>query len=235
MLAPTLQTRWIEVGRLISKTFAMATIADSVEKDQRVVFHDVAWDVYLGLSRARGESATRLTFHRGVLEIMTLSQLHERLSRLLHRFVVELTQELGLELASVGSTTMNAKEVVAGAEADESYYIRHEAVVRDREEYDPAVDPPPDLAIEVDLSSKSSSRLAVYATLGIPEVWQYDGSDLVFKVLGVDGAYCVADRSLSFPSLASADLEVFLKRRGTIGENALARELREWARSHLAG
>jgi Uma2 family endonuclease len=212
----------------------MATIAVPASGDQRVVFHGVSWETYLGLLQARGEGALRLSYHRGVLEIMTLSQLHERLSRLLHRFVIEITQELGLEVASVGSTTMHAEQIKSGAEADESYYIRHEEIVREREEYDPAVDPPPDLAVEVDLSSPSSRRMLVYAELGIPEIWQYDGERLAFKSLAEDRNYHAIERSLSFPALRSADLERFVNRRGTIGENALADEFRQWLRRSLA-
>lgn len=206
----------------------MATIALPVRGDQRIVLHDVAWETYVELLKARGEGVVRLTYHRGVLEIMTLSQLHERLSRFLNRFVVEITQELGLELASVGSTTMHAEELGSGAEADESYYIRHEEIVREREEYDPAIDPPPDLAIEVDLSSSSSRRMLVYAELGIPEVWRYDGERLTFHALGADGIYHAVDQSLSFPLLHRVDLARFVNRRGTLGENALAAEFRQW-------
>jgi Uma2 family endonuclease len=211
----------------------MATITAPVRGDQRVVFHDVAWDTYVGLLKAQGEGLVRLTYHRGVLEIMTLSQLHERLSRLLHQFVKTLTQEYGLEVASAGSTTMHSEQLASGAEADESYYIRHEELVREREEYDPAVDPPPDLAVEVDLSSSSALRMLVYAELAIPELWQYDGERLVFKSLGDDGQYHPIERSLSFPQLRSTDLEPFLKRRGMVGENALEQEFRQWLRQSL--
>ncbi|MGH7192002.1 MAG: Uma2 family endonuclease [Candidatus Saccharimonadales bacterium] len=211
----------------------MATITTPARGDQRVVLHDVSWDTYVGLLKAKGEGVVRLSYHRGVLEIMTLSQLHERLSRFLNRLVIEITQELGLELASVGSTTMHAEELNSGAEADESYYVRNEQIVREREEYDPAIDPPPDLAIEVDLSSTSSRRMLIYAELGIPEVWQYDGEHLVFQSLGDDGRYGVVERSLSFPALRSDDLERFIARRGAVGENALADEFRQWFRESL--
>lgn len=79
---------------------------------------------------------------------MTLSRLHVRLSLHLHNLISALSQELGLEIASVGSTTMHSEQLDVGAEADQSYYIRHEEIVRDRAEFDPAVDPPPDLAVE---------------------------------------------------------------------------------------
>lgn len=211
----------------------MATIAAPIRGDQRVVLHDVSWETYVALSKARGEGIVRFTYHRGVLEVMTFSQLHERLSRFLHRFVLVITEELGMEVASVGATTMHAEQLQSGAQADESYYIRHEEIVREREEYDPAIDPPPDLAIEVDLSSTSSRRMLVYAELGIPEVWQYDGSHLVFQILGDDRKYHRVECSLSFPALLSVDLERFVNRRGTIGEHALAQEFRLWFRKLL--
>ena len=212
----------------------MATIAAPTCSDQRVVLHGVSWETYLDLSEARSEGVVRLSYHHGVLEIMTLSHLHERLSRFLHAFVVEITRELGLELASAGSTTMRAPQADVGAEADESYYIRHEEAIRDREEFDAEVDPPPDLVVEVDLSSPSSRRMLVYAELGIPEVWRYDGERLVFASLGDDGQYHSLERSLSFPALQCGDLEPFIKRHGTKGENALAQEFRQWFHQSLA-
>lgn len=208
----------------------MATIATEVHNDQRVVFQDVPWGIYLGLLKASWAGHLRLTYHRGVLEIMTLSKLHEILSELLDNFIKVLTKEYGLEVQSTGSMTMHAEELQSGGEADKSYYIRHEAVVRDREEYDPAIDPPPDLAVEVDLSSKSSRRMLVFAELGVPELWQYDGEHLVFKSLGDDGAYHAIEQSLSFPGLTAADLERFIHRHGTMGENALDEALATWVR-----
>lgn len=211
----------------------MATIAAPVTGDQRLVFHDVPWETYVGLSHARGEALTRLTYHRGVLEIMTLSQLHKRLSELLDNFIKVLTKEYGLEVASTGSMTMHAEELKVGAEADKSYYIRHEEIIREREEYDSAVDPPPDLAVEVDLSSSSSRRMLVYAELGIPELWRYDGERLAFLALGTDGKYDAIERSLAFSGLSSHDLERFIHLRGKMGENALDEELRQWVRASL--
>ncbi|HJT30989.1 MAG TPA: Uma2 family endonuclease [Pirellulales bacterium] len=148
----------------------MATIASPASGDQWVVFHDVPWETYLSLLKARGQDRVRLTYYQGVLEIRTLSKLYEILSEVLGGFVKVLAKEFGLELQSVGSMTMRFEELQAGGEADKSYYIQHEEVVRQREKYDPAVDPPPDLVVEVDLSSSSSRRMLVFAELGIPEL-----------------------------------------------------------------
>jgi Uma2 family endonuclease len=211
----------------------MATIATPLPRDQWIVFHDVSWRTYLDLLRARGEGRVRLTYHRGVLEIMTLSKLHEILSEILDNFVKVLVKEYGLEVQSAGSMTMHHEDLQSGAEADKTYYIRHEEVVREREEYDPTIDPAPDLVVEVDLSSKSSRRMLVFAELGIPELWQYDGERLLFKSLGDDGKYHAIQQSLAFPGLSAADLQTFLDRRGTMGEIALDEALATWVRASL--
>lgn len=208
----------------------MATIATPVRSDHRVVFHDVPWQTYWGLLNARGEGRVRLTYYRGVLEIMTLSKLHEILSEILDNLVKVLVREYGLEVQSAGSMMMHAEELQTGGEADKTYYIRQERAVREREEYDSTIDPPPDLVVEVDLSSSSSRRMLVFAELGIPELWQYDGDRLVFMSLREDGEYHAIGESLSFPGLSATDLQSFLDRRGTMGEIALDEELAKWLR-----
>lgn len=211
----------------------MATIATPIPGDEWIAFDDVPWDTYLSLLKSRGERHVRLTYYRGVLEIMTLSKLHEILSEALDNFVKVLVKEFGFEVQSVGSMTMHSEELRSGGEADKAYYIRHEEIVRDREEYDAATDPPPDLLVEVDLSSRSTRRLLVFAELGIPEVWQYDGERLFFKLLGGDSTYRAIDESIAFPGLTSADLQSFVHRRGTMGEIALDEELAKWVRASL--
>jgi Uma2 family endonuclease len=209
----------------------MATIAAEIPRDHWVVFQDVPWEIYVGLLKARGQGRVRITYYRGVLEIMTLSKLHEILSEVLDNFVKVLVREYGLEVQSVGSMTMHLEELQAGGEADKSYYIQNEEVVREREKYDPAVDPPPDLAVEVDISSSSSRRMLVFAELGIPEVWQHNGERLVFNSLSKKGKYQVVEQSLTFPGLSAADLQSFIDRRGTMGEIALDEELAKWIRA----
>lgn len=209
----------------------MATVATPVQQDHWVVFHDVPWQIYTGLLKARGQGRIRLTYYHGVLEIMTLSKLHEILSEVLGGFVKVIAKEYGQEVQSVGSMTMHLEELQAGGEADKSYYIRHEEVVRERDKYDPAIDPPPDLVVEIDLSSSSSRRMLVFAELGIPELWHYDGDRLVIKSLGDDGKYHLIEQSLSFSGLSAADVQRFLDRRGTIGEIALDEELAKWVRT----
>jgi Uma2 family endonuclease len=196
-----------------------------------IVFYDVPWETYLSLVKANGDGPVRLTYDQGMLEIMAPSCFHERLSQFIDRLIGILTEELGLEISSGGSTTMRSNPARRGAEADQSYHIRNEAAVRGQSEFDPAT--PPDLAVEVDITSSSSKRLPVYSSLGIPEVWRYDGEQLTFLALASDGEYRPITRSLSFPRVSAGDLDTFLAEFDNIGENALVAKFRQWVRQTL--
>ena len=117
----------------------------------------------------------RLTYDRGLLEIMTPLDPHESYKKLLGRFVEALTEELDVEICSLGSRTCSREDLVRGLEPDQCYYIQNEQVVWDKEQIDLNQDPPPDLVIEIDITSSSINRLDLYADLGVPEVWRYDG------------------------------------------------------------
>ena len=149
---------------------------------------------------------------------------------MLFRSVVEATtEELGLEIYSLGSTTWSREDLKRGLEPDECYYIQSEARVRGKTRIDLTIDPPPDLAIEIDITSPSLDRLSIYASLGVPEVWRFDGTQLWIYVLQPDG-YGIQDRSTVLPVLDRTKLLDILGRRTQLGENALIRELRRWVR-----
>jgi Uma2 family endonuclease len=200
---------------------------------QRFLMPSVSWRSYERLLRAFADRpGVRLTYDRGVLEIMTLSHKHENRGHLLGRFVVVLTEELGLPLKSGGSTTLRRRKRRRGLEPDECYWVTREALVRNKDEIDLRHDPAPDLAMEIDITRSSLDRLAIYAALGVPEIWRFDGLDLTFHVLGLDGQYSVTEASVTFPKLAPADLLAFLNLRGQIDENAVVRQFRIWVRQH---
>jgi Uma2 family endonuclease len=100
-----------------------------------------------------------------------------------------------------------------------------------RRRLDLRTDPPPDLAIAVDVSHSSLNRLTVYAALGVPEIWRLDGDTLTFNVLGPQGTYENATVSRSFPLVGPADLIGFLQQARQAGdENAVIRQFRDWIR-----
>jgi Uma2 family endonuclease len=207
----------------------MATVRTSPE--QRLILHGVDWQTYGRLLRAFAHRpGVRLTYDRGILEIRTLSHEHESHVHLLGRLIVALTEELGLPIKGGRSTTFRRRRRRRGLEPDECFWIASEPLVRGKNRINLRTDPPPDLALEVDVSDSSLDRLAIYAALGVPEVWRLEGQTLTCHLLGSDGRYAVSSTSRAFPGLVVADLARFLTLRGQMDENAIVRELRAWVR-----
>jgi Uma2 family endonuclease len=206
----------------------------SLPLEQHFVLDEVDWTTYGRLLRALGNrTALRLTYDRGSLEIMTLSHEHESDSYLLGRLVDALTEELGLPVKGGRSTTFRRRKSKRGLEPDACWWISNEASVRGKIKIDLRVDPPPDLALEVDVTHSSLNRLAIYASLKMPEIWRLDGRVVICHLLDADGQYQVAETSRAFPGLRPAELEGFLKLRGKIDENTIVRQFREWIRQQI--
>ena len=174
----------------------------------------------------------RLTYDQGTLEIKMPLDPHESYKKLLGRLVEALTEELGIEVRSLGSRTCDRQDLAQGLEPDQCYYIQNEPAVWDKEQINLEIDPPPDLAIEVDISSSLINRLSIYADLGVPEVWRYDGQSLMMYQLE-NQQYQSCNHSAAFPLLRAADVERFLELKKTTKENALIRLFREWVGDRL--
>ena len=209
--------------------------AYSIAPGQRFVLRTADWDSYRAFIDLLGQSHVRLTYDRGNLELMTVSYLHEWLKKLLGRFIEILSEELNLHLRSVGSTTLDRAELDRGLEPDQCYYLENEPKVRGRDEIDLNVDPPPDLAVEIEVSRSVLNRLSVYAALRIPEVWRFDGETLHILRLTAAGDYVEVNRSPHFPQLPPAELTAFLGRRHEMSETELVRSFRQWVREQIAG
>jgi Uma2 family endonuclease len=212
----------------------MATVQTPPE--QRFVLYGVSWPEYNRLLRALAERPSlRLTYDRGALELRTLSLEHESLVRFFSLLILALTLELRLPLKGGGSTTFRRRRRRRGLEPDECFWIASEPKVRGKEKIKLPGDPPPDLALEVDISYSTLDRMSIYAALRVPEVWRYDGQALRFHVLAPDGRYLVAAQSLAMPQVASAAVTSLLALRGTMDENALFRHFQSWARQRFGG
>ncbi|MBY0525111.1 MAG: Uma2 family endonuclease [Gemmataceae bacterium] len=202
--------------------------------NQRVVLDGVDWRTYERLLRAFGERrSVRLTYDRGTLEIMILSYEHEGYGYLLGQFVDILAYELEIAMAPGRSTTLRRRKGQRGLESDNCYWIAHEAQIRGKKRIDLRIDPPPDLAMEVDVTHSSMDRMAVYAGLGVPEIWRHDGQVLTFHLLGKDG-YGPDTPSANFPGLKAADVMPFLALLGQMQQTALVLQFRDWIRQQIA-
>ena len=198
-----------------------------------VVLRGVSWATYQALIQdLESEPAKRLTYDQETLEIMTPLPPHEEFKRRMGRLVEVLTEETETEVRSLGSTTWRRADLQKGLEADECYYIQHEAAVRGKAEINLAIDPPPDLAIEVGNTSSSMNRLEIYAALEVPEIWRYDGETPTIYGL-VEGKYAAQEASAALPMLHRGNILRFLQISQTMGETSWVREFRRWVRSQI--
>ena len=150
--------------------------ATLIQSPDRVLLKNISWQTYRSLIKDfEQQPAMRLTYDRGLLEIRMPLDPHETYKKLLGRFVEALTEELGIETRSLGSRTCTREDLARGLEPDQCYYIQNESAVWNKEQIDLRQDPPPDLVIEIDITSSSINRLDIYADIGVPEVWRYDG------------------------------------------------------------
>ncbi len=206
----------------------MATV--ELPAEQRFLLSAVDWPAYVGIGDLLGERHVRLTFDGWSLEFMTLSPEHERSKKLLARFVETLTEELEIDISSYGSMTFRREDLERGLEPDECYWIANEPLVRGRAVLDLTVDPPPDLALEIEISRSALDRMAIYAKLRVPEVWCWDGETLRVFLLGPDGQYTESPRSQAFPFLPLDALAPFLKAGAELSEAQLVHNFRQWMR-----
>jgi len=141
-------------------------------------------------------------------------------------------KELGLEIRGLKSTTWRSKPKAVGKEADECFYIQNELAVRNKLKIDLKNDPPPDLAIEIDMTNSSIDKMAVYAELSVPEVWRFEDGKIIINIL-TDTGYVDSEASLAFGSFPVKEIARFIQLDSQKGENARMREFREWVRSQL--
>ncbi len=209
----------------------MTTIASP--REQRVLLHGSRWSTDAALVSDIAGRGVRLTYDRGSLEIMSPSVEHEWVKRLIGRMVETLTLELAIPVRSGGSTPLKEELAERGLEPDECYYVDNELVVRGREDLTLESDPPPDLAVEVEISRSALDRMGIYATLGVSEVWRCDGTHLRIERLRSDGAYEPCTHSVCFPDLAATEVDRFLANRHGTDETTWARSFRDWVRGTM--
>ena len=198
----------------------------------QVHLQNVTWDMYQKLLRSVGEQNLRLTYDQGELEIMSPLPEHEIEKKLLARLIESMGDELEIDVEGLGSTTFKRKSLKKGLEPDECYYIRSASAIRGKKRLDLKREPPPDLAVEVDLSYRTIDKRAIYAALAVPEIWSLDGGKLEFLHLR-RGKYEPRETSLSFPFLRAVDVERFVHMLEDKSQSAIIKMWRSWIHKNL--
>jgi len=200
--------------------------------EQRITLRGVSWSTYERLvEELEDRAGVRLTYLRGDLELMAPSYAHDWLKRLIGRVIEVYTLERGIPIKSGGSTTFKKADLERGLEPDECYWIGNEPRVRLKSEIDLAIDPPPDLAVEVEISRSVVDKLDVYAGIGVPEVWRHDGEALHVLTWTPSGGYQPSTRSEAFPGLPLVEVERVLALRDRLDETSLIREFQQGLRA----
>lgn len=196
-----------------------------------MILKDISWETYERLlADHEDSSAPRFTYDRGILEIISPNPEHEVSNRKIAQLVLIIAEETGIVAADFGSTTFKREDLERGFEPDSCFYIHNEERVRGKKSLDMTVDPPPDLVIEVDITSPSLDKFPIYARLGVSEVWRYDGERLSIHGLAEDSTYAVVHRSAVLPALTADVLTRFIQRSDTLDWLTWVREVRGWAR-----
>ncbi|MBD2459916.1 Uma2 family endonuclease [Oscillatoria sp. FACHB-1407] len=202
----------------------------------RVLLHSISWEQFERLLEDLGDHrAARIAYDNGTLEIMTPLLEHQYFKEVISDSIQDVAEELEIDYESYGSTTWRKRIKMAGVEPDNCFYFQNEPIVRGRLDLDLSQgDPPPDLALEIDITSKSLDRFPIYARLEVPELWCYDEGELKIYHLQ-DGKYVEAEISLALPQLPIRELPQLIETHRTAGRRAIRRAVREWARRNVKG
>ncbi len=206
-------------------------IAISTPTEQRTLLENISWLTLATLLQETGETrCSRFAYDGYRLEIMTPLYEHESYKIQFINFIFVLCEELEIKIKNCGSMTLKREDIRLAIEPDNCYYIQNEAAVRDKREIDLTKDPPPDLAIEIDITRSSIDKLQIYAELGVTELWRYNGQILQFYQLK-ETQYIQSDRSINFPNLLVTELNQFLEQSKIIDEMSLIKSFRVWLKN----
>ena len=205
----------------------MSTVLSPPEA--RVILHNISWLLYEQLLAAHEDkSSPRFAYDRGELEITVPSYEHEEVNRLIDNCIAIIAMEWNIEYCDAGSTTFKREDLERGFEPDSCFYVQRAGQVAGKKRLDLTVDPPPDLVLEVDITHPSLDKLSIFAAVGVPEVWRYDGERVRILALAGD-SYVEREPSLAFPALRSAHLAELLATSQQMPRTAWLRHVRAWA------
>ncbi|KYC38209.1 hypothetical protein WA1_38360 [Scytonema hofmannii PCC 7110] len=192
-----------------------------------IAIHDITWEQFEAILEERETTGikTRIAYSQGILEIMSPLPAHERPHRIIGDIVKILLDVQEQDWEDFGSTTFRKQANAVGLEPDTCFYIQNARKVRDRMKIDLTIDPPPDLAIEADVTS--STTLDAYEALAVPEVWIYTQEKFTINVL-TNGKYVESNTSPTFPDLPILELiPKLVKQAFQEGSSKVLRELRK--------
>jgi len=210
-------------------------IVSQLPEDASVTFRDVSWDEYEELLEQVGEApGLRISYDNGSLQVMTISAEHEKYTLFINSLIAGIRLRLRMDILAFGSATMRKPKRSAGHEPDACFYVQTAPLIGNKIQLDFETDPPPDIVVEVDVHHDSRSRFRVYAALGVPEIWRYDGQAMTIYHLSdvSDGPhYMSRNTSAALPMLSAMLLTEMIERMRRDGELSALLAFDEWLQS----
>jgi Uma2 family endonuclease len=203
-----------------------------VNPGQQMLLKDISWQKLEKILEEMGERrAARISYSDGWLEIMVPLPEHEKDKELLGDLVKILLEILQIDFEPFGSTTLKNERMRQAVEPDTSFYIQNQAAVIGKNRIDLNIDPPPDLAIEIDITYRT--RFDNYEILGVPEFWRYQQQGLEIFLLQ-EGKYIKSQSSPNFPNIPIIELvNEYVRQCLTIGRSQAMRNFRSWVKDNL--
>jgi Uma2 family endonuclease len=204
----------------------------SVPPGKSLLIHNLNWQAFETVLEELGEHrSARIAYDNGTLEIMTPLPEHEADKEIIGDLLKALLEELEMEFLALGSTTFKSQTMLKGIEPDQCFYIQNEAAVRGKKRLDLSIDPPPDLALEIDVTSRTHP--STYAALGVPELWRREGRQIEINLLE-NGQYRQVETSAIFPNLQIREaIARHVEISRTSGRNVAMKSFRQWVRQQI--
>jgi len=214
----------------------MTTALSQPIAENIVLLNPVSWETFNQLLEELGDKRNqRLAYDQGKLEIMSPLGEHENNNRFIDDLIRVITDELGWNLKKFGSLTLKSEAFKQGVEPDSCYYVKNEPQVRNKQSIDLKSDPPPDLVLEIDITNTSLNKVSIYGNLKVPEIWQYNGRELIVFVLDQESnQYQNVTNSQVFPFLDMILIPHYIQKSLEVGETKALREFRQWVRSYTS-
>ncbi|OYE02638.1 Uma2 family endonuclease [Nostoc sp. 'Peltigera membranacea cyanobiont' 232] len=203
-----------------------------VKPGQQMLLQDISWQQLENILDEMGERrAARISYSNGWLEIMVPLPEHEKDKEYIGELVRILLDKLQIDFEPFGSTTLKNERMRQAVEPDTSFYIQNQAAIIGKNRIDLTIDPPPDLAIEIDITSRT--RFENYEILGVPELWRYTQQSLEISLLK-EGKYITSESSPNFPDIPIVELvNEYVQQCLTIGRSQAMRNFRDWVKNNL--
>ncbi len=208
------------------------TFAHKAVPGSAILLENVSWDEYEDCLKALSDDyRLRLSYDDGRLEVMSPSFEHEDIASAFPILIFALAQECGMKYKGARSTTMRKKPKSKGIEPDDCYYFKNYQALIGKKTIDLAIDPPPDLALEIDITSPSLKKLGIYAAIGVSELWRYRKQRMQFFRL-VDDEYVEISHSDLFPFLTPDVMVSYLRQAALTDFIELSENFRNWIRAN---